>query len=134
MTTTSMRAHALEAVDPSVKTKAAVFDFVVRVLVWLVSEAIWAYTVVLGGWALSIFWVWFVIPIFGVRSLTVPEAIGLRLAAGLLVVSPAFIRASNEANKEPRKLKLTQKLTDALVATAVIAFALFVGWIVHFFL
>ncbi len=37
-----------------------------------------------GGLVLSIIWGWFMVPIFGLSALTIPQAIGLRLVAGVI--------------------------------------------------
>lgn len=39
-----------------------------------------------NGWALSTLWGWFIVPIFGLPSLTIPQAIGVSFVAALFRV------------------------------------------------
>lgn len=46
--------------------------------------AVLALALVYIGWAFSILWGWFVAPVFDLREISIPEAIGLSLTVGLL--------------------------------------------------
>ncbi len=37
-----------------------------------------------NGWALSVMWGWFVVPLFGLPALSIPAAIGLSMVVGML--------------------------------------------------
>jgi hypothetical protein len=39
---------------------------------------------ILNGWALSILWEWFMVPVFALPSLTIPTAIGISLVVSYL--------------------------------------------------
>lgn len=39
---------------------------------------------ILNGWVLSILWGWFLVPIFGLPPLSIPQAIGVYLVVGFL--------------------------------------------------
>ena len=36
-------------------------------------------TAIYGGWVISLLWLWFAVPYFGVTPISIPMAIGLRL-------------------------------------------------------
>lgn len=78
--------------------------------------------VVLNGWALSVLWGWFIVPLFGLPVLSIPYAIGIALIAGML----------KGHTKDPD--------TDddkAAVLAKIFLFpfiALFIGWIVKGFI
>lgn len=48
------------------------------------------------GWALSILWGWFVVPIFNAPALSIPVAIGLALTIGMMTKN---IQPSQEGKK-----------------------------------
>jgi len=74
------------------------------------------------GYALSILWRWFVVPTFGIPALSIPAAIGL----GLTI---AYLTHQNIQEDESRPI-------EQAFALAVIkpTFALFIGWLVQFFM
>jgi hypothetical protein len=76
----------------------------------------------LNGWVVSVMWGWFVVPTFGLPSLTVLQAVGLCLVLGML------IRNASSDNSEKDK---TERWVSAVAyAVGTPLFTLFVGWIV----
>ncbi len=50
----------------------------------------------MNGWALSILWKWFVIPIFTLPSLSIIQAIGVSMVVGILTSHSSTIDSSKE--------------------------------------
>jgi len=74
------------------------------------------------GFVLVKLWSWFAVPIFGFRTLRIPEAIGVSLMTHFLTSS------SNDA-------KAQHDTFEAIgLAIAIPLFGLFYGWIIHLFL
>lgn len=71
-----------------------------------------------GGFVLSILWGWLIVPVFSVPDIGIAEAIGLTIILSLTVKS-----RSDKENKE---------LVYQGIATPLVA--LFLGYIVHFFI
>lgn len=83
-------------------------------------------SVVANGYALSVLWGWFIAPYFGLPVLNIPTAIGLALVVGYL--------KNQDINSDE-----TAGFIESLVkifGRAIFrpAFALFIGWIVTFFI
>ena len=78
------------------------------------------FAAVWDGWILRLLWHWFVSPVFGIRDLRIPEAIGITIITHYLASSP---RKSDKG--------LMVAMLDAILGSL---FILVVGWIVHFFL
>ena len=78
-----------------------------------------------GGWALSVLWGWFVIPVFGVSPIGVPAAMGLTLTAQLI------LRPDYKTEPDVDAAELFGKT----VAVGFIAplFVVFLGWVLHSF-
>lgn len=57
---------------------------------------------ILSGWAMSILWGWFVVPVFNVPVLSIPAAIGLALIVSHL--SHQYDAASSEKRDEEETL------------------------------
>jgi hypothetical protein len=96
------------------KTAAALLKFLLTLLMLPVG-------VVLNGYALSVRWGWFIVPIFGMPSLSIVTAAGLALVVSYLTH------------------QLHEKNNDGLSFTIVVtlikpAFGLFFGWILTLFL
>lgn len=49
---------------------------------------------ILGGWALSVTWGWFMVPVFGLPELSIVPAMGIALVIGYLT------KSSGSSNKE----------------------------------
>ena len=78
---------------------------------------------IVGGWALSVMWGWFVVPLFGLPALSIPYAIGLSLTLNYLIAN-----SDDKRNKDEDR-------TEAALYAIIIAFVrpllvLFFGWIV----
>ena len=75
------------------------------------------------GYALSVLWQWFIVPVFGVGSITIPLAIGLSLAGGFL---------SNTGNSKGSE---GRKSSDIMLEAFTMSFAksfgsIAIGWVV----
>jgi hypothetical protein len=81
----------------------------------------------MNGWVLSILWGWFVLPLFGLPSLSIPKAIGLALVVGVLTKQDTQSESSNKETSNP---------IMALIARAVFAplFVLLIGWVVKLYI
>lgn len=78
--------------------------------------------VTIGGWVVSILWGWFMVPVFNIPALNIPQAIGIALIVNYLTMS---MKESDSKNT----------LVYAIVAAvAKPGFALLFGWIVTLFL
>jgi len=85
-----------------------------------------AYTTILGGFTIQALWMWFVVPVFEVPSLSVAAAAGLSLAVA------SIMPLSNSPYDEK---DLGEVLTFALVAVSIkSAMLLAVGWVVRMFI
>ena len=82
---------------------------------------------IMNGWVLSILWSWFVIPIFGVPTLSIPLAIGFSLTVGMLA-------GKNSAPKNEKKS--TTEVAGELIGAAFLTplFVLFLGYIIKMFI
>ena len=82
----------------------------------------------LNGWALSILWGWFVVPLFNLPALPVLYAIGIGFIASLLRPTPT---TSEKEDKEDIAVRIVKAITQivALPLSAVLF-----GWIVHSFI
>lgn len=72
----------------------------------------------MNGWALSILWKWFVIPIFGLPALSIIQAIGISMTVGLLIS-----RSSADNSK-----KEWTEIVGGYIAYPVLAVG--IGWII----
>jgi hypothetical protein len=76
----------------------------------------------LEGWALSMMWGWFIVPVFHAPSLRIPYAIGLALVVGMLT-------------HRVRKEEDTPDLPTFIIHGLVMPFAFIAtGWIVKLFI
>lgn len=83
---------------------------------------------ILGGWALSIMWEWFVVPVFSLPSLGIAQAIGLSCVITLLVPR------QSETNSGVKKSAF-----DIIIETSATTFlgplmALGFGWVIYQFI
>lgn len=102
-------------------TALAVFGGFVGVVILMVFSAI------CNGYALSILWGWFVVPVFGLPQLTVVSAIGIAM-----IVSYLTREIDGEKNKD--KGFGAKMLEGTIVAVLKPSFALLFGYIVHSFM
>ena len=82
---------------------------------------------IMSGWALSVLWGWFVVPLFDVPSLTIPYALGLGLVIGL------FIPATAKSTSDDATI-LDMVIHGLVKAFCVPLLAVFIGWILLGFL
>ena len=78
------------------------------------------------GYAFSILWGWFIVPIFGLPVLSIPLAIGLSMVVSFLTYQ--FIHTVDDRSV---KDKAIEGISLGILHPA---FALFFGWIVTLFL
>jgi hypothetical protein len=83
-----------------------------------------AFAAMWEGYALSVLWGWFVVPMFGLPALSIPFAMGLALVVGLLTSH----RLGNEATDDSKQWRMVW------VAVMRPAMVLLIGWIVTKFL
>jgi hypothetical protein len=83
---------------------------------------------IFNGYALSVLWGWFVVPVFHLPVLTVVPAIGIAMVVG-------YLTHQTEPDVEEKERETGEKLLR-LIALVFFrpAFALFFGWIVHQFM
>lgn len=79
-----------------------------------------------NGWALSTLWTWFVMPVFAVKALTIPYAIGLSLVISFLVPKKGD---SNQAKKDSATVVI-ESLAQAFGGPIL---SVFLGWMVFQF-
>jgi hypothetical protein len=88
--------------------------------------AIIAIATIGNGFALSILWEWFVMPVFSVGVLGIAEALGLSLVIGFMTYqSDAVSKKEEEGNP---------LLNAFLLAVFRPVFILFMGWLITLFL
>lgn len=58
------------------------------VLVLLGFPTLLILAILLNGWALSVIWGWFVVPVFAVKAITVWQAASITIVTSLLIPSP----------------------------------------------
>ncbi len=102
------------------ENEKTIFDGMV--ILWSILLAI--VSTIINGWVISILWAWFVVPIFALPLLSIPQATGL----GLL-----FNCTNHQTIKEPKDADTS--LTEIVVTAILRPFlVLFIGWIVTWFL
>ncbi len=77
---------------------------------------------IIGGWALSVLWNWFVSPVFDLPNLTIIQAIGISLITGYITSNPS--QSSNDKDA-----------TEKMISNVVHAFAapilyVGIGWVI----
>ena len=93
------------------------FLLIIGIILVLALSTMWS------GFILSILWGWFIVPIFGLPTLSVTAAIGVALTFGY------FIRGLATAHVDKEK---TGELIISAFTTSLIF--LFIGWIVKSFM
>lgn len=91
----------------------------------LVLPALVALSAMWRGYVLSILWLWFVVPLFGLPPLGVVTAIGLCLVVGMF---------SSTTHCDDNRSAIEKVITPILQAAIAPALALFIGSIVRGFL
>lgn len=83
--------------------------------------------IILRGWVLVVLWEWFVVPLFGLPTPTIPFAIGLVLVFGML--SPWNMNKDTDQDKMGEHYWIKGVVTA--LGTPILQLA--IGWIVHQF-
>ena len=81
----------------------------------------------LSGWALSVLWGWFIVPLFNLPALPILYAIGISFVASLLHPTPTI----QQDKKEDNTTKIVRAIAQIVVTPLL---AVFFGWIVHSFI
>lgn len=84
----------------------------------ILSAILIAGVIVANGWALATLWGWFIVPTFGLPSLSIPVAIGICLIVGFLTHQPV----QSSKPKQGRAI-LAGRLFEPFVVVAL-------GWVV----
>lgn len=93
--------------------------YVTATIILMVFAALWS------GYALSLLWGWFMVPLFRLPELTINSAIGIGMIVSYM---------SKNSSVENDDLSLSEKLIKAFSeATAKPLFAIAFGYIVHLF-
>ena len=79
--------------------------------------------IILTGWVFSVFWKWFVAPVFGFKLLTIPQSIGLSV-----FVSYLKLKWTDYNDKDEDLFK------SLLMEMSTPIFCLAVGWLIHCFI
>lgn len=82
--------------------------------------------VIYSGYAFSVIWSWFIVPVFSLPELSVPVAIGI-----IMTISYTTMSSATEISKDLRE---NWFLYQGIVSIGKPSTALFFGWIVTFFL
>ena len=77
-----------------------------------------------NGWTLSILWKWFMVPVFGLPMLSIPQAIGIAMVIGYLTFQ------NNDAQEKERSTTERVIFWVALIVLRPLITLAF-GWIVH---
>ena len=77
---------------------------------------------ILRGFVLSKLWGWFIVPLFGLPSLSISFAIGLCLVVGMFQSHPSY---------KDHEIETSTALLQGFVSPFIV---LFIGWIVTMFL
>jgi len=78
-------------------------------------------TTVLNGFVLTVLWRWFVVETFGLKSLTIPQALGIALVIGFLT--------SHYSGEDKRSI-----LEKAIYVVLAPLFFLAIGFVYHLFM
>jgi len=97
-------------------------------LVWLVYTLIVIVGgSIVGGWALSVMWGWFVVPLFNVPAFGIAQAVGLMCVIGMIVPRP-------NVNSDGKKYDTIEVIVMSFVAAFVPPLvSVGIGWIVYQF-
>lgn len=103
------------------KTENAVATFVLAIFG---TPAILFFDAVLSGWAISILWKWFIFPVFDLRIISIPEAIGISLII-------AHLTHQTPTNKDGRDHPFLSSILTSMLKPLC---AVCIGWIVKLFI
>ena len=106
--------------EPSDEEK---FWTLLNFILWIV---LLAPAIIVWGWAFSLLWLWFTVPIAGLPALTIAQAAGLRLTL-IIATSSVWHREDTRTQKE--------KFRDSILASFVMPLLILgVAWIITLFL
>jgi hypothetical protein len=99
----------------------------VKIIGWSVSFIVVIFlSYIFSGYAFTVLWDWFIVPIFGISSLELTEAMGL-----VLIINYTTMRVdTNSEKKEPREAMINAiaiGITKPLLA-------LLSGWVITLFM
>ena len=75
-----------------------------------------------GGWALSVLWGWFIVPVFGLPALSVVQSIGIILITGYITNKPSQGKDERDTTEQ-----IISNLSHVFVMPL---FSVGIGWIV----
>lgn len=78
------------------------------------------------GWAIKLTWLWFIVPVTGLRPIGTAAAYGLAVFVTALSMSMSDLYTAHLMNKENKKNEIIYPLVSMLL----LAFTVGVGWIV----
>lgn len=84
-------------------------------------------SVLVNGWVISLLWLWFIVPLFHLPSITILQAFGLALIIGRLTKFDVDVRA-------PERSTIDKILHVFGVGIASPLFTLLFGWIIFQFM
>lgn len=84
----------------------------------------------LYGWVLTKLWAWFMVPIFGIRPLSIPEGLGIALVVGMLTVQHIPTKFKDEKNGIKLESSSTNTFGGIFINPLV---TLLVGYIIHIY-
>lgn len=92
--------------------------------------------VFISAWVLMVIWDWFVVPVLGVPSLSLPAAIGLRYVVNFfLIPTYNFEEAVLKARNKKKELTFSELCTKDVSALILMPLSLlFCSWVVTFFI
>ena len=82
--------------------------------------------VLLNGWMLKTMWGWFIVPTFGLKVLSIGQALGVSMVASLFTIGhrvTAFSDTRSDGNKNAR----VEKLVGLVLSYPII---LLMGWVI----
>jgi len=104
--------------------KGGIMKYLLLIPVFIITYIL---SVILYGWVFSILWSWFIVPLFSLPVLSVPEAIGIAMIIKMITYQYQDPSIGNKSIIE---------LIGNLIGIAIIApfIILFTGWIVTLFI
>lgn len=87
------------------------------------------YSVCLSGWAFSLLWGWFIVPVFGAPMLLVSQAIGISLVV-------TYLTHHDRVSSKKKEGETFTSVMIEIILTATIKplFAVGMGWLITLFL
>ena len=87
-------------------------------------------SVILNGWALSVLWGWFIVPVFATPTLMTLQAIGISSIANFLLARVADTKTEQDKDKT-----VGDKMVEGFaIVVGQPLFAVFFGWVITLFM